>query len=108
RGEQGEARRRHAGYYLEVAERTQAELRGGGMADALNRLSLEYANFREVFRWASEVGDLTIGLRLAGALYRFWLARGHLTEARQWLEPALARGGAPASGIRAVALNAAG
>jgi non-specific serine/threonine protein kinase len=108
RGELQEARRRHAGYYLALAEDAQADLRGGGMATALNRLSLDYANFREVFRWASEVGDLTVGLRLAGSLYRFWLARGHLTEARQWLEPALARGASAAPEIRAVALNAAG
>jgi predicted ATPase/DNA-binding CsgD family transcriptional regulator len=108
RGELEEARRRHAGYYLELANAVQADLRGSGMAAALNHLSLEYANFREVFRWASEVGELTVGLRLAGALYRFWLARGHLTEARQWLEPALARGAGAAPEIRGVALNAAG
>jgi non-specific serine/threonine protein kinase len=108
RGELPEARRRHAGYYLALAEDAQADLRGSGMAAALNRLSLDYVNFREVFRWASEVGDLTVGLRLAGSLYRFWLARGHLTEARQWLEPALARGASAAPEIRAVALNAAG
>lgn len=108
RGELAEARRRHAGYYLGLAEGAQVDLRGAGMASALNRLSVEYANFREVFRWASQTGDLTVGLRLAGALYRFWLVRGHLTEARQWLEPALARGGGAAPEIRAVALNAAG
>jgi tetratricopeptide (TPR) repeat protein len=84
------------------------DLRGAGMASALNRLSLEYANFREVFRWASEGGGQTVGLRLAGALYRFWLARGHLTEARQWLEPALDRSDSVAPRIRGVALNAAG
>ncbi len=108
RGELAEARRRHADYYLGLAEERQADLRGASMATALNRLSLEYANFREVFRWASEIGDLTVGLRLAGALYRFWLARGHLTEARRWLEPALARGASAAPEIRGVALNAAG
>lgn len=108
RAELTEARRRHAAYYLELAESAQVDLRGAGMAAALTSLSLEYANFREVFRWASEVGDLTVGLRLAGALYRFWLARGHLTEARQWLEPALARSASVAPAIRGVALNAAG
>jgi len=108
RGELAEARRRHADYYVRMAEGAQADLRGAGMAVALNRLSLEYANFREVFRWASEVGDLTVGLRLAGALYRFWLARGHLTEARRWLEPALERSAGVAPAIRGVALNAAG
>jgi non-specific serine/threonine protein kinase len=78
------------------------------MTDALARLSREYANFREVFQWSLDSDQLSIGLRLAGALYRFWLVRGHLAEARQWLEPALMRDRDSPPRIRAIALNAAG
>jgi tetratricopeptide (TPR) repeat protein len=47
-------------------------------------------------------------LRLAGALYRFWYVRGYLTEGRQWLEAALAKGADAGPGPRAKALHAAG
>src|SRR5207248_3902632 len=53
-------------------------------------------------------GDLSAGLRLAGALHRFWMQRGHLSEARQWLDRALPRSADMPPGMRAKALNAAG
>jgi non-specific serine/threonine protein kinase len=103
-----EARSRHAAYYVELAEKLQHSLRGSGMAVTLNELSQAYGNFRTVFQWASEVDDLATGLRLAGALNRFWMARGPLTEARSWLESALPRSAAIAPSIRAAALSTAG
>ena len=78
------------------------------MADALDTLSLDYANFRAVFQWSATHDELEVGLRLAGALYLFWNARGHLAEARAWLEIALPRSDGVPAEIRAVALNAAG
>jgi non-specific serine/threonine protein kinase len=78
------------------------------MAATLNELSQAYGNFRTVFQWASEVGNIAMGLRLAGALNRFWLARGPLTEARNWLSSALPRSAGIAPPIRAAALSTAG
>jgi predicted ATPase len=80
-GELSEARRRHALYYVQLAEQIQPQLRGAGMTEALARLSREYANFREVFHWSSASGQLSLGLRLAGALYRVngWSRRWHVT-----------------------------
>ncbi|HTD80181.1 MAG TPA: tetratricopeptide repeat protein, partial [Chloroflexota bacterium] len=106
--ELAEVRANHARYYLRLAEEVQSSLRGPGMAAALDRLAAEYGNFRAVFDWATTDGDLATGLQLAGALYRFWIARGHISEARTWLEPALARADAVEPRIRAMALNAAG
>ena len=55
-----------------------------------------------------DTGELVIGLRLAGSVYRFWMLRGGLGEARHWLERALPRSvGVPVE-VRAKALNAAG
>jgi predicted ATPase/DNA-binding CsgD family transcriptional regulator len=107
-GELAEARARHADYYQEIAEGLQTLLRGRGMAAALDQVAHDYGNFRAVFQWASESGELSIGLRLAGALYRFWLARGPVSEARDWLETALLQSQSVPPPIRAAALNAAG
>jgi non-specific serine/threonine protein kinase len=107
-GELAAAERAHASYYVTLAEQLQLALRGPGMADALDTLSLDYANFRAVFQWSATHDELEVGLRLAGALYLFWNARGHLAEARAWLDMALPRSAHVPAEIRAVALNAAG
>jgi predicted ATPase/DNA-binding CsgD family transcriptional regulator len=108
-GELVEARRRHALYFAEYAERAERRLVGPGMATALDQLEREYDNFRAALYWSlDDHGELTVGLRLAGTLYRFWMLRGRLGEARQWLERALPRSvGVPVE-VRAKALNAAG
>jgi predicted ATPase/DNA-binding CsgD family transcriptional regulator len=108
-GELERAQSAHAHYFVGLAEQLQSSMRGPGMAEALDRLAGDYGNFRAALQWStSPQGELEVGLRLAGALYRFWIARGHLTEARAWLEVALARTDAVSVRIRAVALNAAG
>ncbi len=107
-GDMPRFRARHAKFYVELVERLQPSLRGPGMAATLRELATEYPNIRLVFEWATDVGDPATGLRLAGALYRFWTARGHLREARAWLENALAASGPVPPYIRALALNAAG
>src|SRR4030095_3627596 len=43
-------------------------------------------------------------LELAGALFWFWLKRGHLDEGRRWLQRALAAGSTTAQALRAKAL----
>ena len=40
-----------------------------------------------------ERGEAEAGLRIAGALVRFWYVRGHLSEGRRWLEQGLAKAG---------------
>lgn len=107
-GELEGARARHAAYYVQHAETLASTLRGKGMAPAINELANAYDNFRAVFLWAAQFGEFTIGLRLASALHRFWIARGPVTEARTWLESALPRSRGVSPALRAEALNAAG
>jgi len=111
-GQAEAARRAHAAYYLSLAEEAEPELRGAAQVEWLERLDAEWANLRAALEWLLRQGELTNGLRLAGALRRFWLVRGYPSEGRGWLERLLQR--AEAEGVavpamaRAKALNAAG
>ncbi len=84
-GDTGQAQRRHAETFLDLAEREPG----------LAVLSREQDNFRGALDWAlSHDGDT--GPRLARALGGFWLARGLALEGQAWLERALATGPADA------------
>jgi predicted ATPase/DNA-binding CsgD family transcriptional regulator len=102
------ARSTHAAYFLELAENAEQSLIGPTMADTLDRLDREYDNFRAVLSWSLETGNTELGLRLAGALNRFWMMRGHLSDARHWFERALPRSAIAPAEVLAKALNTAG
>ena len=51
-------------------------------------LEAEHNNLRAALSWALEHEPLT-ALRLGSAIWRFWYARGYLTEGSRWLEEAL-------------------
>lgn len=110
RGELAVATRRHAEYFLGLAEQAEAALEGSEQAIWLGRLEGEHDNLRAALEWsAGPTGDVQIGLRLAGTLSRFWWLRGHFIEARAYLERLLARPGAlEPNANRAKALYALG
>lgn len=92
-GNADEARRRHAEYFAESAERLDVESRTGDHSAVLARLQDERPNLRAAFEWASERGEGELMLRIAAALWGFWAASGHITEGRLALEEALGKGG---------------
>lgn len=53
-GEDEEARRRHALYYLKLAEAVEGQLQGAGQQEGLQCLDREAANLRAVLRWTKE------------------------------------------------------
>ena len=103
---------RHYQWFRAFALTAAPHLTGPQQAAWLERLEADYDNLRAAVGWAlgderrgSDEADR--GLQVVGALGRFWLQRGHLSEGRHWLERALANeSGAP--GVRAAACNAAG
>jgi predicted ATPase/DNA-binding XRE family transcriptional regulator len=117
-GEAAMVRTQHAAYYLALGEQAERELHGPAQTRWLDRLDAEYANLAAALDWsltAAEpqacdvgTGDGDTGLRLAGALWWFWIPRGHRWAGLRWLERALARSQGATPSARAKALLAAG
>ncbi len=102
-------RRRHADFFLALAEKAEPELTGPRQVLWLNILEREHDNLRAVFSWIEETGQADYGLRLGAAIWRFWIARGHLKEGRERLAALLALpGAAKPTRERARVLNAVG
>ncbi len=105
-GESESIRRRHSDYFLGLAERAAAELKGPDQTAWLSRLDSEHDNFRAALRWLGEAGEAQLKLRLTIALARFWYVRGHFDEARKWLDEVLAAEEMPAASVQPAALRA--
>jgi predicted ATPase/class 3 adenylate cyclase len=84
-----ELRRRHAQWYLDLAERAYPELRGADQAIWLGRIEEDHDNFRSVLAHSLSSGDCETALRLSGALSRFWITRSYVSEGARWLESCL-------------------
>jgi non-specific serine/threonine protein kinase len=101
-------RRKHAEHYAAMAEEAENRLYSGQQEQVLAQLVREHDDIRLALGWSCESGNPEIGMRLAGALWRFWQVRGHLREARAWLDRLLAAGGSEQTLGRSRALNATG
>lgn len=107
-GEAERLRRRHAAYYLALAEAAEPRLTGSEQATWFDRVEAEHDNLRAALGWLLEQGTGEAGARLTAALWRFWYARGYLSEGRRWLEAALGERNATPDDLRAKVLYAAG
>jgi predicted ATPase/class 3 adenylate cyclase len=103
-GEAEEVKKRHAEYFLALAEEGESGLRGPEAATWLERLEVEHDNLRAALSWAlAQEKEVELGLRLAGALWRFWWIRSHYSEGLRWLVNALAKDGRGSPPARAMA-----
>jgi tetratricopeptide (TPR) repeat protein len=109
-GEEVHVQRQHLAYFLTMAEEAESQLTGSDQQAWLERLETERDNLRTALsRSATVGGDAANGLRLAGALWRFWLVRGYLFEGRRLLEEQMALPVDPSAWqARAKALHGAG
>jgi predicted ATPase/class 3 adenylate cyclase len=104
-GEADELRRRHAAFFLALAEEAEVLVRKDSL-EWLDRLQAEHDNLRAALDGLEAAGAHDLQLRLAGALWRFWYQKSHLVEARRRLEAALVLDDRPTP-ARAKALHGA-
>src|SRR5436190_3709294 len=81
--------RRHAEWFLALAEEAEPFLKGAEQASWLQRLEEEHDNLRSSLDWFFDHGGVDAAVRLAGRLWLFWYMHGHVTEARRWMRRAL-------------------
>jgi predicted ATPase/DNA-binding CsgD family transcriptional regulator len=103
-----EVRQRHADWYLHLAERGERQWCGHDELDTLQRLQTEHPNLTAALDCSlNAAGQPGAALRMASALWFYWVNAGVIGEGLRWVERALAHHGAP--GLeRAKALWAAG
>lgn len=126
-GELACAQRRHAAYYAQLAEKADlrlTQLSSSEAQDWLELLELEYTNLRAALRWShrfatpcaqkapgptsdDDLGNLELGLGIAGHLFWFWNLRGSLDEGLR-LTDMLLTPGASRSANLALALYCSG
>jgi predicted ATPase/DNA-binding XRE family transcriptional regulator len=97
-GEAEEARRKHAQYYVAMAEAAQPEASKqwdeAEWWSKFTRLEREHDNLRAALGWALQNRELETAARLAIALWWFWIERGYLSDGRRCMEEILAVDGA--------------
>ncbi len=106
-GETDVLRSRHQAFFLKLAEEAESQLSGFEQTAWMDRLEEEHANFIGAMEW-SLLHSPEAGLRIAGAMWEFWEARGYLSEGQTWLDRLLeAAGPSSAPAARAKALKGA-
>jgi predicted ATPase len=100
--------RRHAEWFLALAEEAAPFLMGAEQPLWLQRLEDEHDNLRTSLDWFFQHHEPELAVRLAGALWLFWYMHGHVTEARRWLRRALDAAPEEPSEARAGVLYGAG
>jgi predicted ATPase/DNA-binding SARP family transcriptional activator len=88
-GDSEETRRRHAAYFVALAEQAQPRLRSE--VEWLGRLEQENGNLRGALSWAQATDAISTSARLCWALHVFWWIHNHHPEGRRWVEPVIQR-----------------
>jgi predicted ATPase/transcriptional regulator with XRE-family HTH domain len=99
---------RHAAHFTALAEQAEPALRRSGQLAWHRTLDAELPNLRQAFGWSLQRDDAERALRLAGAMWMFWLWQGGFAEGRRWLTDALGLPSARYPAARAKALWGAG
>ena len=106
RGDGEAVRRRHAASTSGLPRRPSPRCSAPSRCDGRGGSTASADNFRAALTWAAESGETEVGLRTAGALWRFWQMRAADVEGREHLDRLLA-GGSGSPSIRAFAQSRA-
>ncbi|HEY7525470.1 MAG TPA: AAA family ATPase [Candidatus Limnocylindria bacterium] len=99
----GTLQRRHAEYYLGLAQRLSADVFGERQRVSLDTFEREHDNLRAAVNTAIEAADADLAMNLLFATWRFWQMRGYLSEGRDRGERIIALpGGSPEVRLRAL------
>ncbi len=99
----------HAQHFLGLAETLEPHLSvGASRVPSVNRLGRELDNLHAALTELDDSGRSEELLRLATALWRFWMARGYFGIGKHWLERALLGSAGAATTLRARGLEARG
>jgi predicted ATPase/class 3 adenylate cyclase/Tfp pilus assembly protein PilF len=90
-GDEARWRDRHFAHMLSLAQEAAPQLRGANAQVWLDRLELEHDNLRAALAHVHTSAIDRGALRLAGALWYFWLLHGHFAEGRRQLVSALSQ-----------------
>jgi diguanylate cyclase (GGDEF)-like protein len=83
-------RRRHAGYFADLAALAADGMTGSDQQEWAERLDVEYANLRDAVGGALDAGDTVTAARICRGLWRYWRNGNHIAEGRRWLDRLLA------------------
>jgi predicted ATPase/class 3 adenylate cyclase len=84
-GEAEASRRRHAEYFVNLAEEAEPNMRGVREHEVRDRIDLELNNLRVAMRWSLDAGEPELGMRLAGAVWRYWKVAFRFSVGVRWL-----------------------
>jgi predicted ATPase/DNA-binding CsgD family transcriptional regulator/Tfp pilus assembly protein PilF len=102
--EASETRRRHAAWFVALAEMAAPKLKGRQQVVWLKRLEEDHDNLRAAMRWLLEEGEVESAVRLAWALWLFWWYHGHQSEGSRYAEEMLDEGEYLDAHVRAKAI----
>ena len=106
-GEDQALRNAHAAYFLELAEEAEPHLRRAEQLEWIERLTTERENLHGALRWAIDIQDAEMAMRLIGALGWYWFLRSSRAEGAEWARQALALSGPVSPATRAQAYSTA-
>jgi non-specific serine/threonine protein kinase len=85
----------HLEYFIALAEKGDAEIRGPNQIEWIHRLDVLRDNLHAALQWALETQQTQAALQMARSLHWFFFVRGDHSEGRQWLGRVVAMPDAP-------------